>query len=73
MLAVDTTVSSGAGRRPFLLGFDRSGALGLADVYLTFPGCSLIVGEVLAGVIFLGGVAAYVVHRPAARRMIWPR
>ena len=28
---------------------------------------------VLAGVVFLGGVASYVLHRPAARQMVWPR
>jgi Cu(I)/Ag(I) efflux system membrane protein CusA/SilA len=47
--------------------------LSLTSLYLTFPGRSFVAGVVLAGVIFLGGVAAYVLHRPAARHMVWPR
>ena len=44
----------------------------MASLYLTFPGGSLIVGEILAGIVFLGGISAYVVHRPAARQVVWP-
>jgi Cu(I)/Ag(I) efflux system membrane protein CusA/SilA len=47
--------------------------LGLASVYLTFPGRTLAAGEVLAGMIFLAGVASYILHRPAARQVVWPR
>jgi hypothetical protein len=27
---------------------------------------------VVAGLAFLGGVGAYIRHRPAARRLVWP-
>jgi Cu(I)/Ag(I) efflux system membrane protein CusA/SilA len=46
--------------------------LGVARIYLAFPGPSLMVGEVLAGLVFLGGVGRYALHRPAARRVVWP-
>jgi Cu(I)/Ag(I) efflux system membrane protein CusA/SilA len=48
-------------------------ALAVANLYLTFPGRSLAVCELLAALVFLGGVAAYLVHRPAARQVVWPR
>ena len=47
-------------------------ALGTASVYLAFPGPSLVVGELLAGLVFLVGVGRYALHRPAARRRAWP-
>ena len=46
--------------------------LGVASIYVAFPGLSLITGEFLAGVVFLGGVGSYVLHRPAARQVVWP-
>jgi hypothetical protein len=46
--------------------------LGVAGIYLTFPGHSLALGEIVAGIVFLGGVGSYVLHRPAARERIWP-
>ena len=55
------------------IGAAAAAALVLASLYLTFPGGSLMLGEVLAGMIFLGGIAAYVLHRPRARHMVWPR
>jgi copper/silver efflux system protein len=53
-------------------GATLAAALGLANVYLTFPGRSLLLGELLAAAVFLGGVGSYIVHRPAARQMVWP-
>jgi len=55
------------------LGAGAAAALGLAGLYLTFPGKSLLLGEILAGIVFLGGIASYVLHRPAARQAVWPR
>ncbi|MEP6653265.1 MAG: efflux RND transporter permease subunit [Myxococcales bacterium] len=55
------------------IGASAAAALGLASVYVTFPGRSLLLGELLAGLIFFGGIASYVLHRPAARQMVWPR
>jgi Cu(I)/Ag(I) efflux system membrane protein CusA/SilA len=46
--------------------------LGVARIYLVFPGLSLVIGEVLAGLFFLSGVGRYVLHRPAARQAVWP-
>jgi Cu(I)/Ag(I) efflux system membrane protein CusA/SilA len=54
------------------LGAGAAAALGLASVYLTFPGRTLLLGELLAGLLFLGGIASYVLHRPAAREVVWP-
>jgi Cu(I)/Ag(I) efflux system membrane protein CusA/SilA len=54
------------------LGAGCAAALGLASIYLTFPGRSLLLGELLAGLLFLGGIASYVLHRPAAREAVWP-
>jgi copper/silver efflux system protein len=45
---------------------------GVASVYVTFPGRSLVFAEIAAALVFLGGIAAYVVDRPAARRLVWP-
>jgi copper/silver efflux system protein len=53
-------------------GATGAAALGVASLYLTFPGHRLIVGEILAGLVFLGGLAAYLRHRPAARQAVWP-
>jgi copper/silver efflux system protein len=55
------------------IGASAAAALGLAGIYLTFPGKSLLLGEILAGLVFLGGIASYVLHRPAARQVVWPR
>jgi Cu(I)/Ag(I) efflux system membrane protein CusA/SilA len=55
------------------IGAAAAAALGLASIYLTFPGKSLLLGEILAGLVFLGGIASYVLHRPAARQVVWPR
>ena len=47
-------------------------AIGLSSIYVTFPGRSLLLGEIFAGLVFLGGVASYVLHRPAASQGVWP-
>jgi Cu(I)/Ag(I) efflux system membrane protein CusA/SilA len=46
--------------------------LGVARLYLDFPSPTLLIGETLAGLIFLGGVGRYILHRPAARQVVWP-
>ena len=53
-------------------GAASAAGLGVASSYLAFPGPSLLVGELLAGLLFLVGVGRYALHRPAARRMVWP-
>jgi copper/silver efflux system protein len=53
-------------------GATLAAALGLASIYLTFPGRSLLLGELLSAVVFLAGVARYALHRPAAREAVWP-
>jgi len=47
-------------------------ALVATNLYLPLPGRGLLLGELLAGTLFLGGLAAYLLHRPAARRVVWP-
>jgi Cu(I)/Ag(I) efflux system membrane protein CusA/SilA len=46
--------------------------LGVASLYVSFPGHTLVLGEIVAGLVFLAGVARYILHRPAARRTVWP-
>src|SRR5262249_44451636 len=53
------------------IGAAVAAAMGVVSLYVTFPGRSLLFGELLAGVAFLGGIAAYVLHRPAARQLVW--
>jgi copper/silver efflux system protein len=55
------------------LGAGVAAALGVASLYLTFPGRTLLFGETAAALFFLAGVAADVLHRPAARQVVWPR
>jgi hypothetical protein len=45
--------------------------LAASGVYVTLPGRGLLLGGILGGLLFLGGVASYAVHRPAARRKVW--
>ena len=47
-------------------------AVGLSSIYVTFPGRSLVLGEIFAGLLFLVGVASYLLHRPAASHRVWP-
>jgi hypothetical protein len=53
-------------------GATLAAGLGIASIYIAFPGRSLVLGEILAGIVFLAGVAQYALHRPAARRVVWP-
>jgi Cu(I)/Ag(I) efflux system membrane protein CusA/SilA len=55
------------------IGAGLAAALGFATLYLDFPGRSLLLGELAAGLLFLAGVAAYALHRPGARQLVWPR
>ncbi len=55
-----------------VIGATLAAGLAVARVYVALPGRFLLPGEILAGIVFLGGVGAYVVHRPAARREVWP-
>jgi copper/silver efflux system protein len=55
------------------IGGAAAAALGAASIYLTLPGGALPLGELAAGTVFLAGTAAYLLHRPAARQLVWPR
>ena len=55
------------------LGAALAAALAVASIYVSFPGRTLLFGELVAGLVFLGGFALYTVHRPAARQLVWPR
>jgi Cu(I)/Ag(I) efflux system membrane protein CusA/SilA len=63
-LKIDTIVGA--------VGAGGAAAFALASIYVTFPGRSLVIAEVLSGLVFLGGIASYVLHRPAARQVVWP-
>ena len=58
--------------RIIALGAAAAAGFGIASLYVRFPGRSLLVVEIVSAVVFLAGIAAYVVHRPEARQMIWP-
>ncbi len=55
------------------LGAALAAALAVASIYVSLPGRTLLFGELVAGLVFLGGFALYTVHRPAARQLVWPR
>ncbi len=55
------------------IGASLAAALGVTSIYLTLPGRTLVLGEVLAGLVFSAGIVSYLVHRPAARQVVWPR
>ena len=63
-LRIDATIAAS--------GAALAAALGLSSVYVIFPGRALMLGELLAGLLFLAGLASYVLHRPAARHRVWP-
>jgi hypothetical protein len=54
------------------IGAALAAALGVTSIYVAFPGRTLLVGELAAALTFLAGIAAYVLHRPAARAAVWP-
>jgi copper/silver efflux system protein len=53
-------------------GASAAAAMAVAGLYVTVPGWTHLCAQIVAGLMFLGGVAAYVVHRPAASRLVWP-
>jgi len=48
--------------------------VGLAalNIYFAFPGHTLALSQLGAALVLLGGLASYIIHRPAASRLIWP-
>jgi Cu(I)/Ag(I) efflux system membrane protein CusA/SilA len=44
----------------------------VSPIYLTLPGRTAPLALAIAGVAFLGGVAAYVIQRRSARHRVWP-
>lgn len=54
------------------VGAAAAAGLGVATIYLPFTRHGLVLGELVAGLVFLGGLGAYLVHRPAARQVVWP-
>ena len=47
-------------------------ALGIASIYLRLPVRALPWGALACGLVMLLGIAAYLLHRPAARDTVWP-
>jgi Cu(I)/Ag(I) efflux system membrane protein CusA/SilA len=46
--------------------------LAVARVYVTIPAGVFVAAELAATAIFLGGIAAYLLRRPAAYAIVWP-
>jgi Cu(I)/Ag(I) efflux system membrane protein CusA/SilA len=47
-------------------------AAGLSRIYFELPPLALLAVDLAAIVVFLGGLARYLVARPAARALVWP-
>jgi Cu(I)/Ag(I) efflux system membrane protein CusA/SilA len=55
------------------VGASCAALLAVAQVYVTVPRGPFALGQLAAGAIFLGGVAFYLVRRPAAYAVVWPK
>ena len=53
-------------------GVGLAAGLAVVGLYVSLPRGMVVLGDGLAALMFLGGVAAYAVSRPAARRTVWP-
>jgi Cu(I)/Ag(I) efflux system membrane protein CusA/SilA len=49
-----------------------AGLLAVARIYVTIPAGLFAAGQLAAAAVFLGGLAAYLLRRPAARAVVWP-
>jgi len=69
-----SAVDGGLGRHHRILagGAGAAAALAVAKLYLTFPGSTFATLQLLAGGVFLGATTDYLIHRPAAKRVVWP-
>jgi Cu(I)/Ag(I) efflux system membrane protein CusA/SilA len=54
------------------IGAGAAAAIAVTSLYVTLSTSTQVIAHVAAGLLFLGGMAAYVLHRPAASRMVWP-
>ncbi len=74
LLAVDSALLGRLRRDAWILGMGAAAtvALAVARLYVDVPGSMYRVGQLIGGAVFLAGTAAYLLHRPAARREIWP-
>jgi Cu(I)/Ag(I) efflux system membrane protein CusA/SilA len=61
------------GSTAIALGAGVAVALGVAQIYMTFPPGVFVAGQVLAAAAFLGGLAVYLIRRPAAYSIVWPQ
>jgi Cu(I)/Ag(I) efflux system membrane protein CusA/SilA len=61
-------------RDTYMLAFGAAAAVGLSvsRLYIASPGQAFALAQLAAAAVFLGGTAAYLLHRPAARRTVWP-
>ncbi|HVZ73839.1 MAG TPA: CusA/CzcA family heavy metal efflux RND transporter [Polyangia bacterium] len=48
-------------------------SLAVAQIYVTFPSGLFLAGQVVAAAAFLSGLAVYLLRRPAAYAIVWPR
>ena len=55
-----------------VVGAALAAGLAVAAIYVAFPARLLLAGEIVAGLVFLDGVASYALSRPAAHQVVWP-
>jgi Cu(I)/Ag(I) efflux system membrane protein CusA/SilA len=60
-------------RAVLAVGAALAAALAVARLYVAFPAHLFGAAELTAGALFLVGLGAYLVRRPAARAIVWPR
>ena len=54
------------------IGWVLLAAVGILHFYVTLPHWAVVLAIVVAAVAIVGGAAAYVTSRPAAKRLVWP-
>jgi copper/silver efflux system protein len=54
------------------VGWALLGAALVSTIYVTLPGAVFTLAVVVSALLIAGGTAAYLVQRPAARRLVWP-
>ncbi|HEY8944799.1 MAG TPA: hypothetical protein VIM73_11075, partial [Polyangiaceae bacterium] len=53
-------------------GWALLGAVLISPIYVSLASGLLNLALLGAGLLIVGGTAAYIAHRPAARRLVWP-
>jgi hypothetical protein len=67
-----TTIFMRAARSLLVPGWVGLAALGVASIYVALPRGVVHIMLAAAGLAIVAGTAAYLMWRPAARRIVWP-